>query len=244
MKNTCLIGVILVWVVCSGVQEINAQQTQADRLSVAKSTTRNAAQKTVKQNTKLRSFTSMDRDISAFLRNEATAETDFERAAAIRDLCTLAIEIRYDPRFGKSSMMQVLMRRIRSRLDKIAQKTTRQYKNESLSDQQILLGDSPDAPDLDGLLSDNFQLSGFAGGGPLSFFSQTHGANGGGVIRENADDLIRLIQSTIDPSFWDVNGGVGTIRFYAPLNALVVRATEEIHYKIGGSIAQLEFFNR
>ena len=113
-----------------------------------------------------------------------------------------------------------------------------------MADNQILLAEASERPDTDLLLSQNMQLAGFASGGPLAFFSQTHGANGGGIIESNANDLIRLIQSTIEPSFWDVNGGVGTIVFYAPLNALVVRATEDIHYKIGGSISQLRFLNR
>ena len=191
-----------------------------------------------------RSYTQIDRDISAFLRNEALAKSDFSRAAAIRDLCTLAIEVRYHERFESSLMMQTLKNRIRSRLEKIARKTARKYRTQKLADNEILLGEGADEPDLDLLLSQNLQLAGFSSGGPLTFFSRTHGANGGGIIERNADDLIRLIQSTIDPSFWDVNGGVGTIVFYSPLNALVIRATEEIHYKIGGSISQLEFLNR
>lgn len=191
-----------------------------------------------------RSYTQIDRDISAFLRNEALAESEFSRAAAIRDLCTIAIEVRFHEKFETSLMMQTLKNRIRSRLSKIAKKTARRYKTQKLADNEILLAEGADEPDLDLILSQNMQLTGFSSGGPISFFSNTHGANGGGIIERNADDLIRLIQSTIDPSFWDVNGGVGTIVFYAPLNALVVRATEEIHYKIGGSISQLEFFNR
>lgn len=191
-----------------------------------------------------RSYTQIDKDISAFLRNEALAKSEFSRAAAIRDLCTLAIEVRFHPRFEESLMMQTLKKRICSRLDKIARKSARKYRNRNLSDDQILLSEATEEPDVDLLLSQNMELAGFSSGGPLSFFSQTHGANGGGIIEANADDLIRLIQSTIEPSFWDVNGGVGTIIFYAPLNALVVRATEEIHYKIGGSLSQLHFLNR
>lgn len=191
-----------------------------------------------------RSHTQIDRDISAFLRNEALAETEFSRAAAIRDLCTLAIEVRFHPRFESSLMMQTLKNRICSRLEKIAQRTARRNQDRGLADNEVLLGDVEQQPDVDLLLADHLQLSGFSSGGPLSFFSQTHGANGGGIIDSNADDLIRLIQSTIDPSFWDVNGGVGTIVFYRPLNALVIRATEEVHYKIGGSLGQLRSLNR
>ena len=200
--------------------------------------------KAKKRKQKSRSYTQIDKDISAFLRNEATAKTDFSRAAAIRDLCTIAIEVRFHDKFESNLMMQTLKNRIRSRLDKIAKKTTRKYKNKKLADNDILLAEGTDEPDLDLLISQNMELAGFSSGGPLAFFSKTHAANGGGIIDRNADDLIRLIQNTIDPSFWDVNGGVGTIVFYRPLNALVIRATEEIHYKIGGSISQLEFFNR
>ena len=191
-----------------------------------------------------RSYTQIDRDISAFLRSEALAKSDFSRAAAIRDLCTLAIEVRFHPRFEKSLMMQTLKNRICSRLAKISKKTARRLSNKKISDDKILLSEVTEQPDIDLLLSQNMHLAGFSSGGPLSFFARTHGANGGGIIERNADDLIRLIQNTIDPSFWDVNGGVGTIVFYAPLNALVVRATEEIHYKIGGSISRLEYLNR
>lgn len=205
-------------------------------------TNREAQQQTVAKEG--RSYTQIDRDISAFLRNEALAESEFSRAAAIRDLCTLAIEVRFHPRFEESLMMQTLKRRICSRLEKIAKKTARRNRQKNLSDNELLLDEISDEPDIDLLMSQNMQLAGFSSGGPLSFFSQTHGANGGGIIEQNADDLIRLIQSTIEPSFWDVNGGVGTIVFYAPLNALVVRATEDIHYKIGGSISRLEFLNR
>ncbi|MEC9092638.1 MAG: hypothetical protein VX438_08040 [Planctomycetota bacterium] len=193
---------------------------------------------------KARSHTQMDRDISAFLRNEAIAKTDFSRAAAIRDLCTIAIEVRYHERFKTSLMMQTLKNRIRTRLGKIAQKTARKYKTQKLADNQILFAEGTDEPDMDLILSQNIQLAGFSSGGPISFFARTHGLNGGGIIERNADDLIRLIQSTINPSFWNVEGGVGSIIFYAPLNALVIRATEDIHYKIGGSLNQLEFFNR
>ena len=191
----------------------------------------------------VRSFISYDKDISAFLRNEANAATEFEHAAAIRDLCTLAIEIRYDRRFERSVRMQGLMKKIRSRLDRIAKKEAKRI-NRERSDFDLLAQEVSVEDSIDDALSNNLELSGFASGGPLAFFSQTYGANGGGIIRANADDLIRLIQSTISPSFWDVNGGVGSIHFYAPLNALVIRATEDIHYRIGGSIGKMHRLNR
>lgn len=51
-----------------------------------------------------------------------------------------------------------------------------------------------------------------------------------------ANQLIRLIQSTVCPESWDVNGGKGSIGFYEPLNVLVVRASAEVHGQVGGTL--------
>jgi general secretion pathway protein D len=60
----------------------------------------------------------------------------------------------------------------------------------------------------------------------------------GGIATE-ARQLIDLIQTTIAPETWAVNGGEGTLFFYAPLNVLVVRQTAEVHEQIGGTVGQL-----
>jgi hypothetical protein len=65
-------------------------------------------------------------------------------------------------------------------------------------------------------------------------------AHGGGPIpADNGRDLVELIERTINPAFWDVVGGPGTIVYYAPLQCLVVRATAETHGKIGGVLGDL-----
>jgi hypothetical protein len=51
--------------------------------------------------------------------------------------------------------------------------------------------------------------------------------------------LVDLIQKTIAPSTWDVNGGLGTIYYWRPGRALVVRQTEEVHDRMGGVLDQL-----
>ncbi len=51
--------------------------------------------------------------------------------------------------------------------------------------------------------------------------------------------LVDLIQKTIAPSTWDVNGGLGSIYYWRPGRALVVRQTGEVHDKMGGVLGQL-----
>ena len=51
--------------------------------------------------------------------------------------------------------------------------------------------------------------------------------------------LVDLIQKTIAPSTWDVNGGLGTIYYWRPGRALVVRQTGEVHEQMGNALGQL-----
>ena len=66
--------------------------------------------------------------------------------------------------------------------------------------------------------------------GPLS---------GGGEIAR-AVELIELIQNTIAPDSWDINGGNGSIRYFSLLRVLVVRQTGEVHHQIGAGLSQLK----
>ena len=54
-----------------------------------------------------------------------------------------------------------------------------------------------------------------------------------------AQELIELIQNTIAPESWKVNGGNGSISYYAPLKVLVIRQSGEVHHQIGGALRQL-----
>jgi hypothetical protein len=62
------------------------------------------------------------------------------------------------------------------------------------------------------------------------------GSFGGG---DNGPELIALIESTIHPEHWDVNGGPGHIHYYRPVMALIVRASSVTHDDLGGFLQQL-----
>jgi hypothetical protein len=61
---------------------------------------------------------------------------------------------------------------------------------------------------------------------------------GGPLDEPNARTLIELIQNTIAPESWQVNGGQGSIRYYSLYHALVVRQTAEVHHQLGGGLGQ------
>jgi len=59
------------------------------------------------------------------------------------------------------------------------------------------------------------------------------GGAAGAIARAN--ELIDLIQNTIAPETWAVNGGRGTISFLgAPFYVLVIRNSARVHHQIGG----------
>lgn len=62
-------------------------------------------------------------------------------------------------------------------------------------------------------------------------------AEGGNAAE--AQKLIDLIQETVSPETWDVNGGQGSIVYFANGHALVVLAPGDVHDELGGLIRQL-----
>lgn len=46
---------------------------------------------------------------------------------------------------------------------------------------------------------------------------------------DHGPELVALITSTIDPSFWRQNGGNGAIHYFRPLGVLVIGATTRVH---------------
>lgn len=67
--------------------------------------------------------------------------------------------------------------------------------------------------------------------------------NGGGAEAARVAQLIDLIQSTIAPDSWETSGGRGSIRYFGPAKALVIRQTGEVHRHIGDMLQQLRRAN-
>lgn len=66
----------------------------------------------------------------------------------------------------------------------------------------------------------------------------TMGSAGGGP-QDDGQALVELIQATIAPQSWDVNGGPGTIIYWPAWHVLVVRQTDDVHEQIGGVVHAL-----
>jgi len=60
-----------------------------------------------------------------------------------------------------------------------------------------------------------------------------------GGLRAEAAALIELIQATVRPDTWDVNGGSGSIVYFATGHGLVVVAPDDVHDDVGDLLRQL-----
>lgn len=60
-----------------------------------------------------------------------------------------------------------------------------------------------------------------------------------GGRQAEAQKLIDLIQATVRPETWDVNGGRGSIVYFANGHGLVVLAPADVHDDLGGLLRQL-----
>lgn len=60
-----------------------------------------------------------------------------------------------------------------------------------------------------------------------------------GPAAPGVQSLIDLIQTTVAPSAWEVNGGLGTIHYLPRYQVLVIRQSQAAHSKIGGALQVL-----
>ena len=179
-----------------------------------------------------RPYHEIEKDLRQLLTLEATAPSESERLATVYEMLPLYREIASDPRRLGSPTLERYRIQLRSRLLKVQVR----LKHQLARDKNKPPRPASLAEATTNALIDQMSLVGAAAGGPAQLF-RSRGAFGGAAVRPDYGQvLVELIQSTIDPDFWDIRGGPGTIVYYAPLHALVVRATSEVHHKIGGAV--------
>jgi hypothetical protein len=172
----------------------------------------------------LRGYRQYSDELQKWFKQEATSEQPAEQVEAIIALCALYHELRTDPRYPTSDALQEMKIKIWSRLSRVKREleVDLERRREEIADESALAE-----------ASDTQLLSSFGDDSPGEAF-------GGGARRADfGDDLVELIEKTIAPTKWDVNGGPFTIVYYAPLHALVVRASSEFHGRVGGLLGGL-----
>jgi len=169
--------------------------------------------------------------------------SDSQADQAAREFLALYRQLQQDKQLGPATREQ-LRQTVRTRLahlaDQISRRAAREQREAARSQAAKSVKMPPDrADDMaqragPGLAGPGFGGPGFAGPGLPG------GAAGPGQNADYGLQLVDLIQRTIAPSTWDVNGGPGTIYYWRPARALVIRQTDEVHGRIGDALQQLQ----
>lgn len=177
---------------------------------------------------------------SDLLKRESQSKSERDRAAAVAAICRLHAEIVHDSRYSDSDVLKEYRSRLWSRLTKIKTELktqlARNRANRAALDalQTLELANSASIAAADALAA-TLSLSSEIQGGPAPFLA----LGGAPVPPDWGPNLVDLIERTINPAFWDVVGGPGTIIYYRPLQCLVVTATAEIHGNVGNLLGGL-----
>ncbi|TWU01220.1 hypothetical protein Pla52n_45920 [Stieleria varia] len=177
-------------------------------------------------------------ETSRLLREQATAKESSANARALESLCDLYAVLRTDTRYGESEMLQQDAAKIRRRLLTVARDESNRLQRNGVPKQDTLatqvdraIGDalakhrSASSQSTDPDAKSNSDSQSGSGSDPQQ------GAFAAGMMN-NGWELIELIQRTVQPDFWDTQGGPGSIGYFAMRRVLVVRATSDVHQQI------------
>lgn len=183
---------------------------------------------------KLRPYHEYDKAIDEALRTEVRAANQHERAEAIRRITGLYRELLRDPRLENSDTLKGFKATLWSRLNRVKGDLKRQLERDAkLAKREP---ETQAAQQAARSLSDQVSMMNYTMGGPGYVLSQTGGALGGGMMEDHGQELVDLIERTIRPDFWETAGGPGSIFYFKPLMAIVVRATDEVHGSVAGLV--------
>ena len=189
--------------------------------------------------------------VRSALRRWARADSKQAEPAA-RELLVLYGELQADDQLARSQRLE-LRTKLRSRLFKLSGQITKRVAIEK----RLAKNRPPKSVDAavlgNGVLAQvggfgragGIAMPGFAGAG-FGRPGMGGGMMGGGPFGgsgpygfDHGPQLVDLIQQTISPQTWDVNGGLGTIYYWRPGRAMVIRQTGEVHRQIGGLLEQM-----
>ncbi|QDU31582.1 hypothetical protein ETAA8_67420 [Anatilimnocola aggregata] len=186
-----------------------------------------------------RPFHEIQNELSVLLKSEALTKDAAERAKLTRRLCQLHHEILRDPRHEYAEAMKGYRVQAWARLKKVQA----DLKNQLARERKVKapqVGTDPDLLAASDSLALTLNLVDSSLGGPSALLAR----GGRAQIDDNGQELVDLIERTINPDFWDTNGGPGTIVYFAPLQCLVITATGEMHHNAGGLLGGLRAVDR
>jgi hypothetical protein len=170
---------------------------------------------------------------------------------AAREFLVLYEELQADKQLSRGQRDELLTK-VRGRLQKLAEQISKRVAVEkrlakakrpesvaaAVAGQGVLAQMGPWGPP--GAFAGGFGLPGLGGPGWGGGMMGGNPLGGGGQVSDDyGPQLVDLIQQTIAPQSWDVNGGLGTAYYWRPGRALVIRQTGGVHDQLADLLEQL-----
>ena len=227
--RTYLTAIVAVFISVS--QFAHAQiTTDSDAKSYSSSTERVSAKG------RLALIRDVAKDASRLLEGESLAATPTDKLDYALKLVKSLDELRRDPRLQRSAHLKRTQQQLVSRLKAISYRTSRDHRRRK---QKKTTAEKPAKIEIrqDVLAQLNAAAAGVNG---VNAGVNVQNANGGNQGNQDYGPmLVDLIQRTISPGSWDVNGGLSSIQYWAPRRVLVVRAPQDVHDGLAPVLQQL-----
>jgi hypothetical protein len=183
-----------------------------------------------------RSLKEMRHDVHAALRAEALSRREGENAPAVIRLVDLYRELAAHPQRDESTVITQLGLKLRARLRNVSDRIERQIDR---SDRDVDKKEGSPARVLPETHVLAQQIAVPGGAGPGQGGQAAAGQSGVAQTIDYGPQLVDVIQQTISPATWDINGGNGAVVYFAPLRVLVVSAPGSVHDEISDVLGQL-----
>ena len=186
--------------------------------------------------------------------------------ATIFDLCYLHREIVAHEKFGTSPQLDSVRARIAIRLKAIAKELKRDLLDQAIvdsSDRKLKLGtndveirgrntedsasyatsrQAAGSREIDQKSLEQVYFCDCMTGGPSQYFAYLPGSFA--PPWDHGQDLVKLIETTIQPDFWVRNGGNGVLHYYQPLRILVVSGSAQVHFEMTDLLRRMRVLSR
>jgi hypothetical protein len=185
----------------------------------------------------VRSLSAIQVDVHAALRAEAVTRRLRENAAEVVRLMDLYREMGAHPKRDSSLFLRRLGLQVRSRLERVQGHIERQSSQPERDVKLRTAGLLIPAVAESRVLAQQMGVPGGPAAGPAAPPAAAQAANNGTI--DYGPELVALIQQTISPATWDINGGNGAVVYFSPRRAIVVSAPEKVHDKVDDVLGQL-----
>jgi hypothetical protein len=182
-----------------------------------------------------RSVTAIKMDVRDGLRAEALSRRLGPNPSHVLNLIDLYREIAAHPKRDQGVVLMKLGLQLRSRLKRISDQIERNnwrgdHRPKSASRRSVRQPATQ-------VLAQQIGVP----GGPAPGLGAPPTANqpGATTAEDFGPELVELIQETISPATWDINGGNGSIAYFGARHAMVVSAPEAVHDQIVDLLGQL-----